>query len=167
MANNLRYKDSGSWNGNGNGNERRSKSWVSLMSGAEQNISMSCQQLENTFKTIDHDSKQSDDRSNIPNPIKLVRRLTALEMALGQLKQDCEAIFSKRIGVVQFVVADQNEILEHTEKVLPLVKTESSSSCESENPQDKDWNDLRFEMNMQLKLLCLDASRYKSKQQRE
>ena len=113
MASNIICKRTGSWNKN----EREIRSWASLLSGAEQNIASSCQQLEKTFKTIDHDSQQIDSSSHIPDPINIIRRLAALEMSLGQLKQDCEAIFSKRRSVVQFVIEDQNKILEHTEKV--------------------------------------------------
>ena len=113
MASNFKRTGTGSWNEN----EMGSRSWASLMSGAEQNISSSYQQLGNTFKAIDHDSLHIDCTLHTHNPIKIIRRLTALEIALKQLKLDCETIFAKRISVVKVVVADQNEILERTEKV--------------------------------------------------
>lgn len=45
----------------------------------------------------------------IPDPIKLVRRLTALEIALGSLKRDCEIISAKRNGMVKSVLENQQQ----------------------------------------------------------
>jgi hypothetical protein len=94
-------------------NESGSRQWTSLMSRSEQNISSSCQRLEHTFEDINHDSRQID----TPCPIKIIRRLTALEIALGQLKQDCETISAKRKSIVQSVISDQNENMGRTKKV--------------------------------------------------
>lgn len=91
-------------------NSIEGKSRMSLMSRAEQNISSSCQHLEQTFKDINCDF-------DAPCPIKLVRRLTSLEIALSQLKKDCEMISTKRRSIVQSVIADQNKNVEHTMKV--------------------------------------------------
>jgi hypothetical protein len=43
----------------------------------------------------------------IPDPVKLVRRLTALEIALGSLKNDCEMISTKRTEIVKSVMERQ------------------------------------------------------------
>ena len=94
-------------------NEIGSKPWTSLMSRAEQNISSSCQDLEHIFQDINRDF-------DIPCPIKIVRRLTVLEIALGQLKQDCETISAKRKSIVQSVFEDQDEIVGQTKKVRQL-----------------------------------------------
>ncbi len=82
----------------------------SLMARAEQRISASCQHLEATFKDINHDY-------DAPCPVKLVRRLTVLEVALGQLKQDCEMISAKRKSIVESVIADQNANVDHLREV--------------------------------------------------
>ena len=86
------------------------------MSRAEQNIASSCQRLEQVFEDINHDSKKID----APCPIKIIRRLTALEIALGQLKQDCETISAKRTSIVQSVISDQNENMGHAKKVCRM-----------------------------------------------
>ena len=94
-------------------NEIGSKQWTLLMSGAEHNISSSCQELELVFKDVDRDF-------DIPCPVKIIRRLTVLEIALGQLKQDCEIISAKRRSIIQSVFADQSVNVGQTEKVCEI-----------------------------------------------
>ena len=53
----------------------------------------------------------------VPDPIKLVRRLTALEVALGNLKRDCDIIAEKRTMVVKKVLQTQEENLLKVEEV--------------------------------------------------
>jgi hypothetical protein len=99
----------GSWNEK----ETESRLWTSMMSSAEQNISSSCQRLETAFENINRNSREH----NTPSPIKIIRRLTALEIALGQLKQDCETMSAKRNSLVQSVIADQGENIRLTKEV--------------------------------------------------
>lgn len=54
---------------------------------------------------------------NVPNPVKIIRRLTALELAMGQLRKDCATISQKRHGVVKSVVAQQSTNVENIEQV--------------------------------------------------
>jgi hypothetical protein len=56
----------------------------------------------------------------IPDPIKLVRRLTALEIALGHLKEDCEIIARKRKEVVRSVVETQYRNASHVQEVRTI-----------------------------------------------
>ena len=91
---------------------------------AERDISLSSQRLENAFKENrnNHDDslQQSvgDDVPHVvPNPIKMIRRLTALEIAIGQLGQDCEMISEKRKNIVQSVIDDQNQNVAKTIQV--------------------------------------------------
>eukprot|EP00531_Pseudo-nitzschia_arenysensis_P016552 CAMPEP_0116148254 /NCGR_PEP_ID=MMETSP0329-20121206/18251_1 /TAXON_ID=697910 /ORGANISM="Pseudo-nitzschia arenysensis, Strain B593" /LENGTH=150 /DNA_ID=CAMNT_0003644359 /DNA_START=115 /DNA_END=568 /DNA_ORIENTATION=+ len=114
------------------------KSRMSQMSRAEQNISSSCQHLEQTFKNINCDF-------DAPCPIKLVRRLTSLEIALSQLKKDCEMISSKRRSIVQSVIADQNENFEHVTKMSQTANLEYQ-----EGSADSNWKEYSLEMKMQL-----------------
>lgn len=91
---------------------------------AERDISLSSQRLENAFKENRNnhdDSLQQSVGSNlphvVPNPIKMIRRLTALEIAIGQLGQDCEMISEKRKNIVQSVIDDQNQNVAKTMQV--------------------------------------------------
>ena len=92
---------------------------------AERDISLSSQRLENAFKENRNnhdDSLQQSVGGNVPhvvvpNPIKMVRRLTALEIAIGQLGQDCEMISEKRKNIVQSVIDDQNQNVAKTMQV--------------------------------------------------
>jgi hypothetical protein len=99
------------------------RSWTSQLSKAERDISLSSQRLENAFKenrSHDDSFQQSDGNGPhvLPNPIKMIRRLTALEIAIGQLGQDCEMISEKRKNIVQSVIDDQNEIVAKTMQVI-------------------------------------------------
>ena len=86
---------------------------TSLMARAEQRISSSCQHLEAAFKDVNRDF-------DAPCPVKLVRRLTGLEIALGQLKQDCEKIAVKRKTLLKSVIADQNANVDRLQEVCEL-----------------------------------------------
>jgi len=143
-----------------NVNESGSRPWTSLMSRAEQNISSSCQRLEHAFEDINHDSKQID----TPCPIKIIRRLTALEIALGQLKQDCVTISAKRKSIVQSVISDQNENMGHAKKILPMTDAGSSLEYQIEDARDTNWNELSLEMKMQLDHLSPVAGSYNAEQ---
>ena len=57
---------------------------------------------------------------NIPDPIKLIRRLSALEMALCHLKDDCGAIASRRTLLLRNVMERQNLNVSQVEKVRPF-----------------------------------------------
>jgi hypothetical protein len=46
-----------------------------------------------------------------------VRRLTALEIAIGHLKNDCEVISKKRLDVIQKVVATQHQSVSQVKEV--------------------------------------------------
>ena len=91
---------------------------------AERDISLSSQRLESAFKekrNNHNDSIQQSVGGNVPhvvpNPIKMIRRLTALEIAIGQLGQDCEMISEKRKNIVQSVIDDQNQNVAKTIQV--------------------------------------------------
>jgi hypothetical protein len=62
--------------------------------------------IQNTYRGTD-----------IPDPIKLVRRLTALEMSLGHLKHDCDDITIHRKNLMGLVLEKQNRNLSQVEKV--------------------------------------------------
>lgn len=53
----------------------------------------------------------------LPDPIKLIKRISALEIALGNLKEDCETIATKRLQVVQKIVASQCQTVSHVKEV--------------------------------------------------
>ena len=105
------YRDRrlGNWDATGIGDRAQ----ASLMARAEQSISSSCQHLEAAFKDINQEF-------DAPCPVKLVRRLTVLEIALGQLKQDCEKIAAKRKTVLKSVIADQNANVDRLQEVREL-----------------------------------------------
>ena len=120
MGSVTRGRNHGSSNSNAIESGIEKRPWTSQLFKAEQNISVSSQKLEHAFKDIDLDSLQSDGKSHVPSPIKMIRRLTALEIAIGQLRQDCETISRKRNHLVQSVIADQNNNITYTKKVCTL-----------------------------------------------
>mmetsp|Transcript_7632 Transcript_7632/g.18708 ORF Transcript_7632/g.18708 Transcript_7632/m.18708 type:complete len:142 (+) Transcript_7632:165-590(+) len=126
-------------------NESEEQTQSSLISRAEQNISSSCQHLEQTFKDINRDF-------DAPCPVKLIRRLTSLEIALSQLKKDCETISSKRKSIVQSVISDQNENVGHVAKIAPMGNLGSSSEYRQDS-MDSNWKELSLEMKVQLDIL--------------
>ena len=83
---------------------------MEALSKAESDISFAARRLEQAFKS-------KNDSANIPNPVKMVRRLTALELAMVQLRKDCETIAQKRSDIVSRVIAKQNENVETVESV--------------------------------------------------
>lgn len=119
------------------------RSQTSLMARAEQRISSSCQHLEATFKDINRDY-------DAPCPVKLVRRLTVLEIALGQLKQDCEMISAKRKSIVESVIADQNANVDHLQEV-----GESNSVISKE--KSIQWI-FGFDSHFSLNLIMIDTT---------
>ena len=88
---------------------------MEALSKAESDISFAARRLEQAFKSSSDGSNSS--QNTIPNPVKMVRRLTALEVAMVQLRKDCETIAKKRGDVVARVVAQQNENVETVESV--------------------------------------------------
>jgi hypothetical protein len=60
--------------------------------------------------------------ASIPNPVKIVRRLTALEFAIVQLQKDCATIAKKRNDIVLSVVSKQNQNVKTVEKVSSLAQ---------------------------------------------
>jgi hypothetical protein len=62
-----------------------------------------------------HDINHSG--GHLPNPVKIVRRMKALELAMAMLRKDCEIIFQKRSDIVQSVVVKQNKNVQNVEKV--------------------------------------------------
>lgn len=98
------------------GNKRRQ--WTSQLSKAEQSISLSSQRLEHAFREMKNNCVEYNGSiSHTRSPIEMVRRLTALEIAISQLKQDCETISEKRDKIVLSVIAAQNENVANTEEV--------------------------------------------------
>ena len=126
----FRGRSSRSSGGSSGGSGSIDRSWTSQLSKAERDISLSSQRLENAFKeNINrNDSLQQVGNANananangphvVPNPIKMIRRLTALEIAIGQLGQDCETISEKRKNIVQSVIDDQNQNVAKTMQVI-------------------------------------------------
>ena len=94
-----------------------SRPWPSQLSMAERNISRSSQRLEHAFKDINRDSLQRGSGPHLPSPIKMIRRLTALEIAIRQLKQDCETISERRKNIVHSVLVEQSQNIVNTKKV--------------------------------------------------
>jgi len=129
------------------------KPWTSQLTKAEYDISISSQRLENAFRDINCDSLQVGNRPHVPSPIKMIRRLTALEIAIGQLGQDCEMISEKRRNIVQSVIADQIQNIAKTLKMLRMKSSGSASGYQRDTLGDKNWRDLSEELQIQLDLL--------------
>lgn len=57
----------------------------------------------------------------LPDPIRLVRRITALEIALGNLKKDCEIVSERRSEVVQNVLSMQSDTVARVKEVCAVI----------------------------------------------
>ena len=79
--------------------------------------------LFRTFLTCSFNHAFVSSGEEIPDPIKLVRRLTALENALGRLQVDCEAIATKRMGIVNSIIKAQNSNVVQIQEVRGLNRT--------------------------------------------
>mmetsp|Transcript_23521 Transcript_23521/g.26384 ORF Transcript_23521/g.26384 Transcript_23521/m.26384 type:complete len:153 (-) Transcript_23521:325-783(-) len=141
--NNMVYRGNTRSNGDliGGGSERP---WTSQLTKAEYDISLSSQRLENVFRDVNRDSLQVGNGPHVPSPIKMIRRLTALEIAIGKLGQDCEMISEKRRNIVQSVIADQNQNIAKTIQILRMKR---------DTLGDENWRDLSEELQIQLDLL--------------
>eukprot|EP00980_Cylindrotheca_fusiformis_P004596 scaffold982_cov139-Cylindrotheca_fusiformis.AAC.9 len=97
--------------------EIEARAWTAQLSKAESEILQASQRLEKVFKEA---NMQSGDQS-IPNPVKLVRRLTALEIALSNLKNDCEMISKKRTEMAKSVMEKQLDNASLIEEERPKI----------------------------------------------
>jgi hypothetical protein len=98
---------------------------METLTRAEADISLACRQFEHAFQNakrvgnnsnFEADNKDSN-AANFPNPIRMIRRLTTLELAMHQLRKDCETVARKRNGIVQTVVAQQSQNVADVEEV--------------------------------------------------
>lgn len=131
------------------------KSWTSQLTKAESNISQATQSLEKAFKAASKISVQSGGEE-IPDPIKLVRRLTALENALGRLQVDCEAIATKRMGIVNSIIKAQNSNVVQIQEMLDLTESKDPYSCQED--ADVTWDELKLSLKQQLELITSNAT---------
>eukprot|EP00536_Pseudo-nitzschia_multiseries_P011477 jgi/Psemu1/67909/estExt_Genemark1.C_3930026 len=121
--------------------------WVSQLLKAQGYISSSSQKLEHAFKYFNTDFLQASGESPVPSSIKMIRRLTALEIAIGQLRQDCETISWKRNEIVKSVMTDQQTNVTQTEQISKMSLSPISSRKYAEQ------NELTRELESQLDLL--------------
>ena len=110
--------------------EDASKSFTAQLILVESEIANATHQLEKIFtsgnvSTVMGGTKEQQPSSSasssgspsLVNPIKLIRRLTALEMSLNTLKKDCEMIQNKRTSIVQSTLQLQHENVKNVQKV--------------------------------------------------
>mmetsp|Transcript_27296 Transcript_27296/g.51190 ORF Transcript_27296/g.51190 Transcript_27296/m.51190 type:complete len:130 (-) Transcript_27296:28-417(-) len=119
------------------------------LSKAENDILVACRRLENAFNEKREESGEGD--AAVPNPIKMVRRLTALEVAMQQLRKDCEKISKKRNTVVQSVIARQAQNVAHVEELFQAARL-GDLDCE-----DPNWTELSNDLQHQSKILNKNA----------
>ncbi|KAL3938951.1 MAG: hypothetical protein SGBAC_006233 [Bacillariaceae sp.] len=99
--------------------EVEARAWAAQLAKTEADILQASQKLEKVFKQANRQSLQNGGQE-IPDPIKLVRRLTALELALGSLKSDCEFISKKRTDIVKSVMETQLENVTQVQEMMSL-----------------------------------------------
>ena len=99
-------------------------------------------------------------RETIPNPVKMIRRLTTLEMALQQLKKDCYQISQKRNNIVKSVLQQQNQNVDNVNKLLQATGGEkeglgnnNSMARKTTTTTDSNWKELTNELQYQHSLL--------------
>jgi len=156
--NNMVYRGNTRSNGDliGGGSERP---WTSQLTKAEYDISLSSQRLENVFRDVNRDSLQVGNGPHVPSPIKMIRRLTALEIAIGKLGQDCEMISEKRRNIVQSVIADQNQ---NIAKTIQVISTPSPIFSHVENLiYSRFTNKCKFLNNSTIIIIYIDTSNEK------
>lgn len=139
--------------GSNNETLNQKRPWTSQLFKAEQNILLSSRKLERAFREINDESSGDTTRNDlsVPNPMKLIHRLTALEISIGQLRQDCESMSRHRNQVVQSVVSDQNK------NILQIKEMDSFSEYLG---KDYEWDELSQELRTQLGLFSSTATEY-------
>eukprot|EP00429_Kryptoperidinium_foliaceum_P051560 CAMPEP_0176124684 /NCGR_PEP_ID=MMETSP0120_2-20121206/62871_1 /TAXON_ID=160619 /ORGANISM="Kryptoperidinium foliaceum, Strain CCMP 1326" /LENGTH=127 /DNA_ID=CAMNT_0017459475 /DNA_START=15 /DNA_END=398 /DNA_ORIENTATION=+ len=94
---------------------------------AAENIQLAAQNLERVFANANTNLKESG-KDELPDPIKLIKRMTALEIALGSLKEESATVARKRSEVVQKVIATQCETVSQVKKLLEQTENEDPYS---------------------------------------
>ncbi|KAG7356028.1 spindle and kinetochore-associated protein 2 [Nitzschia inconspicua] len=127
---------------------------MEALSNAESDISFAARRLENAFKEKNDESIQRGD-GPVPNPVKIIRRLTALELAMGQLRKDCETISKKRTNIVKSVLSKQHNNVENIEQLLhdTSMGTSDRHAGRQNTIDERNWGELTSEIKMQSLLL--------------
>eukprot|EP00934_Nitzschia_sp_Nitz4_P005631 Nitzschia sp. Nitz4//scaffold8_size234185//87610//93238//NITZ4_001254-RA/size234185-processed-gene-0.154-mRNA-1//-1//CDS//3329559797//5621//frame0 len=108
------------------------------LGNAESNIHQALRSLEKSCNAINERAK-TEGNTEVPDPIKLVRRLSALEVSLRSLSNECNVLSQQRSNVVLQVLAAQ---LATAEKVdMLLEQTENADPYASKDELvDESWN---------------------------
>ncbi|CAJ1960925.1 unnamed protein product [Cylindrotheca closterium] len=139
--------------------EVEARAWTAQLAKAEADILQASQKLEKEFKERNRNSLQNGGQE-IPDPIKLVRRLTALELALENLKNDCEFIATKRTEIVKSVMETQVKNVTQVQEMLGLTDRKTMPfrrSIEEPDEDDGTLADLTQKMTYQCDFL-VDAN---------
>mmetsp|Transcript_17354 Transcript_17354/g.49305 ORF Transcript_17354/g.49305 Transcript_17354/m.49305 type:complete len:144 (+) Transcript_17354:76-507(+) len=99
--------------------ESQTKALITQLSKCESDINKAVQELEKNIKGINEKRRQSG-REDIPDPIKLIKRITALEIALSTLKQQCTTISNQRSEIVLKVLSSQCDTVSQVNKMLDM-----------------------------------------------
>jgi hypothetical protein len=81
----------------------------------------------------------------IPDPIKLIRRLSALEISVRHLKRDCEIIARRRGEVVQSVLETQQQNVAKVQEIFGMV-TVQEASIDREKQEKEEWEELASQL---------------------
>ncbi|KAG7361166.1 spindle and kinetochore-associated protein 2 [Nitzschia inconspicua] len=132
---------------------------MEALSNAESDISFAARRLENAFKEKNDESIQRCSDGPVPNPVKIIRRLTALELAMGQLRKDCETISKKRTNIVKSVLSKQHNNVENIEQLLhdTSIGTSDRHASRQNTLDERNWGELSNEIKVQSLLLNGEA----------
>mmetsp|Transcript_73056 Transcript_73056/g.205220 ORF Transcript_73056/g.205220 Transcript_73056/m.205220 type:complete len:148 (+) Transcript_73056:66-509(+) len=131
--------------------EIQARGLTAQLGKAEADINQAAQNLEKAFKAANEQASMSGGQES-PDPIKLIRQITALEIAIGNLKEDCATIALKRFEVVQKIVASQCQTVYQVKEILERTENEDPYSSREEIV-DESWEAMTRSLEKQMKLV--------------
>ena len=129
--------------------KKRSQATTSSLLQCQQDIDLALRSLRHRFSdlrmTMEEGRSQSNNSATLPDPTRLISRLTALETSIGFLKNECQTIETKRIQVVQSVLVKQNQNMVQMEQLKKQQLPYADNNDEHHRYEDV-WNHIQAEI---------------------
>ena len=145
--------------------KKRSQTTASSLLQCQQDIDLALRSLRRRFSdlrtTMEEGRDQSSNIPTLPDPTRLISRLTALETSISFLKNECQSIEMKRMQVVQSVLVKQNQNMERLAELMEQCKKQQPpySDIKDEHQYEDVWNHVVEEMSIQTEILSKEKAK--------
>ena len=145
---------------------KRPQAMTSSLLQCHQDIDHALRSLRDRFNdlgtAVEEEGGQSSNSVTLPDPTRLISRLTALETSISFLKSECQSIEAKRNQVVQSVLMKQKQNMERLTELMEKHNKRQLSYGDSngENQYEDVWNHVVDEMSVQAKILSKKAEQH-------